>query len=240
MNKSTKIILGLVLVVAAAALGFSFLSAPTGGSSANTSTTMPQVTDADWQIKAEGSKVTLVEYADFQCPACGAYYPLVKQLEADYAGKITFVFRHFPLSIHPNAVPAALAAEAAGGQGKFFEMSELLFTRQEAWSSAKTPEDIFVTYATELGLDIEKFKTDMSNPDAKQKIVDSFKGGQKAKVSGTPTFFLNGVKLENPKGNSVAEVLANFKVLLDKKLLEEGTVVPVASSTIATATSTNQ
>ena len=237
MNKSTKIILGLVLAVAAAALAFSYLSAPTG-SSPSTNSNMPAVTDVDWQIKAEGSTVTLVEYADFQCPACGAYHPLVKQLQADYAGKVNFVFRHFPLSIHPNAVPAALAAEAAGAQGKFFEMSDLIFTRQEAWSGSSKPDDMFVAYATELGLDVEKFKTDMTSTELKQKIVDSFKGGQKAKVTGTPTFFLNGAKLENPKGNTTAEVLAAFKVILDQKLSEGGTVTTPSASTTISATST--
>lgn len=236
MNKSTKIILGLVLAVAAAALAFSYLSAPSNSNSTNTNSNMPVVTDADWQIKAEGSTVTLVEYADFQCPACGAYHPLVKQLQADYAGKITFVFRHFPLSIHPNAVPASLAAEAAGAQGKFFEMSDLIFTRQEAWSGSSNPDEIFVTYATELGLDVEKFKTDMASAELKQKIVDSFKGGQKAKVSGTPTFFLNGAKLESPKGNTTAEVLAAFKVILDKKLSEGGVVAAEQATTTATST----
>ncbi len=228
MNKNTKIILGIILAMALGGLAFTYLKAPEGSSN-NTKQgtgTFPAVTDVDWQKKATSTDVTVVEYADFQCPACGVYYSLVKKLEDTYAGRVTFVFRHFPLSMHINAVPAALAAEAAGAQGKFFEMSDKLFTHQADWSESKTPETIFIAYATELGLNTEQFTADMKREDLKQKIVASFKGGVAAKVNATPSFFINGVKIENPKGSTIDEVYTGFAKLLDEKLgvAQTGTV----------------
>jgi protein-disulfide isomerase len=235
MKKQTKIILGVVLAIALAVLGFSYLKAPGKTATVGNSGGFPAVTASDWQQKADSGEVTFVEYADFQCPACGAFNPLVQKLKAAYAGRVTFVFRHFPLAMHPNALPASLAAEAAGAQGKFFEMSDILFSKQAEWSDSKTATDIFVTYATVLGLDTEQFKKDMVREDLKQKIVDSYKGGIKAKVGGTPSFFINGVKVENPKGNTIDEVYAGYAKLLDVKL---GVAPSMAKSTSTAAATT--
>ncbi|MEN9852128.1 MAG: hypothetical protein RI996_71 [Candidatus Parcubacteria bacterium] len=233
MKKQTKTILGIVLVLALAGIAFTYLKAPSK-TDTNTITkansALPAITDGDWQKKGN-TEVTLVEYADFQCPACGSYAPLVKRLQDTYAGRVTFVFRHFPLGMHINALPASLAAEAAGAQGKFFEMSDKLFVGQTEWSDSKTPNDIFVRYATELGLDIDKFKADIVREDLKQKIADSYKGGVKAKVTGTPTFFLNGEKLTNPKGDTLEEVYVGFTKLIDAKL--GVTNAPVVSTSTA-------
>ena len=167
-----------------------------------------QVTDTDWVKGATSTDMTLIEYSDFQCPACGAYYPLVEKVFSDYSSKIRFVYRHFPLTQHPNAIPAAQAAEAAGMQGKFWDMYNQLFTTQESWATSTDPKAVFVGYAKTLGLDVEKFTSDYDLPSIKGKINMSVKDGLKAGVSSTPTFFLNGKKV-SPK------TYEQFKKLLD-------------------------
>ena len=155
--------------------------------------------ESDWVRGAavKDSKVVLTEYGDFQCPACGAYYPLVKQLEKDFPN-LTLVFRHFPLPQHGNAWPAAQAAEAAGAQGKFWEMHDMLYENQDFWSGEKNAQSIFQTYAQKLGLNIDKFKADFDSSKAKNKIEPDLQGGT-TQINGTPTFFLNNQKIENPQ-----------------------------------------
>ncbi len=159
------------------------------------------VTDQDW-IKGKGdAPVTLVEYTDFQCPACGAYYPIMNQLSQEMGDSLRVVIRHYPLvQLHDNALPAARVAEAAGRQGKFWEMYDLLFANQKEWSTAADPmKSIFLAYAERIGLDVEKFKTDMADSSLDDKINRDRGTGNELKITGTPTFFLNGQKLENPK-----------------------------------------
>lgn len=151
------------------------------------------------------SKVVLVEYGDFQCPGCGGAYPNVKTLMGEYGDRIAFVFRNFPLtSIHPNAKLAAASAEAAGLQGKFWEMHDLLYQNQSAWENLDTSKRIdgFVSFASQLGLDTNKFEEDLENPDVVKKIDFDFSLGKQNAVSSTPTFFLNGEKLD---GTAAAE-----------------------------------
>src|SRR5690606_2501503 len=105
------------------------------------------------------ASVTLTEYADFQCPACGQFHSIMKTVEERYGDRLAIEFKHFPLtSIHPYAMPAAKAAEAAGVQGKFFEMHDKLFEDQAAWSQSGTPQVFFNKYAEELGLDVALFR----------------------------------------------------------------------------------
>ncbi len=145
------------------------------------------------------AKVKITEYADFQCPACAAMAPTVADLLAKYPNDIELTFKHFPLTqIHPRALLAAKASEAAGKQGKFFEMHDKLFAGQSTWASNSKAEEIFVGYAAELGLDIEKFKTDLKNDEIAAKIRSNTAEGNQNNVQGTPTFFVNGLKVENP------------------------------------------
>jgi protein-disulfide isomerase len=167
-----------------------------------------EITATDWK-KGTESKVTLLEYADFQCPACGQYYPLVEEVLKDVGGSITYVYRHMPLNQHINAVPAALAAEAAGKQGKFWEMYTQLFTHQVDWSESKDPFTIFSGYAKALGLDMDQFTTTYNDPLVKAKITDSYKAGIKLGVEGTPTFFLNGKKIVTPRSKEEFESIIN-------------------------------
>ena len=230
MTKNTKLILSVVLLILAAGLSYTYLKAPTTNLAGTESGTIPAVTGADWAQSVDGATVTITEYADYQCPACAAYHPLVETLKKEYKDRVNFVFRLFPLPMHTNAVPAGAAAEAAGAQGKYFEMGAKLFENQKDWENSVTPNDIFVQYATDLGLDIEKFKTDIASDDLKKKIVAYFRAGQVAKVSSTPTFFINGVKIKNPSGSSNEEVLVGFRALVDAELAKTG--AGVGSSTI--------
>lgn len=161
--------------------------------------TVKAADNTDWIKGAplKDTKVTLIEYSDFQCPACGAYYPIVKQLSQEFKN-LSVVYRHFPLAQHANARPAAQAAEAAGQQGKFWEMHDLLFGNQNAWSDSNTAEQIFIAYAQSLELDMEKFKTDFNSAETKNKIEADYQSGA-SEIDGTPTFFLNDKKIQNPQ-----------------------------------------
>jgi protein-disulfide isomerase len=141
---------------------------------------------------AKNPKVTLVEFADFQCPACGASHPIVKQLTEEYKQDVKFVFRHFPLPMHKNAMKASLAAEAAGAQGKFFEMEALLFDNQNEWGESNKPEEHFEKYAKDLSLDVEKFLGDIKEKKNEDKIKRDIADGNAAGATSTPTFFING------------------------------------------------
>lgn len=146
------------------------------------------------------SKVVLIEYGDFQCPGCGGAHPTVKKLTEKYEEQIAFVFRNFPIaSKHPNARAAAAAAEAAGLQGKYWEMHNMIFESQAAWESLGANErgNFFVGYAKELKLDKARFKTDMESAGVSQKINFDQAVGKKAGAEATPTFILNGKKLDN-------------------------------------------
>jgi len=145
------------------------------------------------------STVVIMEYSDFQCPACRSYYPIVRQIVQEFGSEITFVYRHFPLtSIHPNAEFAARAAEAAGKQGKFWEMHDLLFEKQEEWAGASDIVTVFQNYAKLLTLDIEKFNLDWRSKEVKDFVTAQRIHAVKAGLQGTPSFFINGVQIQNP------------------------------------------
>jgi len=154
---------------------------------------------ASSHAQGDNKKVVLVEYGDYQCPACGQFYPIVKQLQAKYANDITFRFANFPLiQIHKNAMVGARAAEAAALQGKFWEMHDLLYENQNTWSASSDPNPYFVQYASSLGLDITKFKQDMASQAVLNTINADTSEAQATGATGTPTFVLNGKKIENP------------------------------------------
>lgn len=166
----------------------------------NTAVSALDVTDKDWVKGKSDAPVTLIEYTDFQCPACGAYYPILNQLSEEMGDKLKIVIRHYPLmQIHKNALPSARAAEAAGRQGKFWEMYDLLFINQAEWSNADNPMmSIFPSYAGRAGMDIERFRADMADTTLDDKITKDRETGNEMKINGTPSFFLNGERLKNP------------------------------------------
>jgi len=134
--------------------------------------------------------VTLVEYGDYECPHCGRAYPIVKTIQKQMGPKLRFVFRNFPLrESHPHAEQAAEAAEAAGAQGKFWEMHDRLFERQFALDG-----EYLVEYAGELGRDVARFRTELSSGAYAPRVREDFRSGVTSGVNGTPTFFINGVR----------------------------------------------
>lgn len=140
--------------------------------------------------------VVLVEYSDFQCPACGQFAPIVKDVIDEYGEQLRFEYRHFPLtSIHPFAVPAARAAEAAGQQGEFFAMHDLLFENQSNWSNSGNPTVFFNQYAEEIGLDMDLFSQHMKASLITDKINEEFSEARERGFTGTPTFTLNGEQM---------------------------------------------
>lgn len=145
----------------------------------------------------EHAAVTMEEFSDFQCPACGGLDPALRRISKDYGERVRWVFRNFPLTtIHKYAFSAARAAEAAGAQGKFWEMHDMLYDNQDEWVKAPEPRDLFSSYATRLGLDVQRFKADMEQrQDLADRIKADYERGSSLRVQGTPTIFINGREL---------------------------------------------
>lgn len=171
---------------------------------------VPDVLSDDWVVGNNLARTTIIEYSDLQCPACRAYYPILKQLNVDYGSKLRIVYRYFPLAqIHQNSTIAAYAAQAAGLQGKFWEMHDILFENQSDWSVAKDPQEFFREYAKKIGLNAEQFSKDSVSTAVKERVARDEKQAIDARLSGTPTFYLNGKPIENPQG------LEEFKKVID-------------------------
>lgn len=143
----------------------------------------------------KNAKVTVVEFADFQCPACGAFHPLMKAILQDYDGRIFYVYRHFPLSIHKNALPAAQASEQASKQGKFWEMYALLFEYQNEWSELSNPADQFASFAKQLGIDEKLVKSAVETGQYLSIIQNDINDGNTLGVNATPTVYVNGKRV---------------------------------------------
>lgn len=175
----------------------------TAGSRGGANSKPPRLTEPvstdDQALGNPSAPLTLVEYSDFQCPACGVMHPIVKQLREAFPRELQFIYRHFPLTeIHANAEVAARAVEAAGKQGKFWEMHDLLFETQDQWSKDKTPEIFFSDLANILALDLKQFKEDIASKEIARAVTRDTKSGQASRVVGTPTFFLNGQYFQHP------------------------------------------
>lgn len=170
---------------------------------------------ADHVFGKKDSKVILVEYGDFQCPACFGAHPNVQALSEKYKDQVAFVFRNFPLtSIHPNALAAAAASEAAGLQGKYWEMNNSLYDNQDTWKNATIQErsSAFLELAKKLGLDTDRFTKDISSQSVTKKINFDTALGKKDGVSGTPSFTINGVIQSD---EIVGDVVQNKAALLE-------------------------
>lgn len=165
----------------------------------------------------KAAKVVLIEYGDFQCPGCAGAYPQLKTIKETYKDKIAFIFRHFPLTtIHPNALATSTAAEAAGLQGKFWQMHDKLYETQTLWSNVDASKrmDVFKGYARDIALNVEKFEADMSNPSVSAKISRDRAFAQKVNVSSTPTLFIGSEKVSDEIVSDVIQ--GNGDKLMDK------------------------
>ncbi len=139
--------------------------------------------------------VTLEEFGDMQCPPCGKLAEPIAQLERDFRGRLRIIFRHLPLPNHENARDAALAVEAAGLQGQFWPMHELLYREQAVWSQAPEVRALFASYAETLGLDVGRFKTDLEGEAVQARVAADEKRAEELNVATTPTIFLNNTVL---------------------------------------------
>lgn len=164
----------------------------------------------------KSAPVTVEEFGDFQCPPCAMMSAVLKQMEGEEKGKVRVVFRHFPLAMHANARAASLAAEAAEMQGKFWEMHDLLYKEQQGWSKSPEAATLFSNYAGTLGLDVERFKKDVQNPEVIARVEADQKLGSSRGVTSTPTLFVNNVLLPPDKINAAGLDAAIENALKEK------------------------
>ena len=145
--------------------------------------------------------VTLEEFADFQCPPCGQFAPFAEELLREYDSRLRVVFRNFPLPVHEHAREAAMAAEAAGFQGKFWEMHDTLYREQSAWSKAPNARELFESYAGTLGLNLDQFKKDVDSDKARERVDSYHALGDSLGIKVTPTLFINNRPVEQQQKN---------------------------------------
>lgn len=170
-------------------------STPPPSTSGNMTVSSQLIREDSPTLGPADAKVTIVEFLDPECESCRAMFPVVKQLLQEYDGRVRLVVRYFPL--HGNSVLAAAATEAAGEQGKYWEMQALLFEQQPTWGEKQTPQtELFLTYAQQLGLDLNEFSADLQKPEYAQKIQRDYQDALALKLRGTPTFFINGQPIQ--------------------------------------------
>lgn len=201
-------IIALVLIAAIAG-GYWFYSssklsgnantkrAANSNSAANLAQSAPPGAQPPTMLGSPNAAVTVEEFGDFQCPACAQVHPATKEIQSIYGPRIRFIFRNFPLSaIHDKAYDASVAAEAAGLQGKFWQMQNEMFTNQTEWSSSPNYQQIWTGYAQKLGLDVDKFQNDIAGIPAKQRVDEDLKRGRALGVNSTPSIYINGRPLQ--------------------------------------------
>jgi protein-disulfide isomerase len=183
-------IIAAVLLVAAGAGALMFQSARQKTSVTPAPSATPDSPRPSGMAKGT---VLIEEFGDYQCPPCGSLHPEIKKIKAEYGERIRFIFHHFPLtSIHQNALAASLAAASAGLQNRFWEMHDLLYKNQAAWSEEPDPLPIFVDYARQLGLDLDRFVREMNGAQARADVASDIQLAQSLGVNSTPTVFING------------------------------------------------
>ena len=168
---------------------------------------MTPIRQSDWKFGNPNAKVTLLEYSDLECPVCKEYEPIVEQARQAYASSTLFLYRHFPLPQHPWALAAAHAAEAAGIQGKFWDMVHVLFQNQDTWVATKDPKPLFAQYAQQLGLDVQKFQLDEDSQAVADKVASDRDAALQDQIPGTPTFFLNGQQVQFQSYDQLKQLL---------------------------------
>src|SRR5438128_4944725 len=168
---------------------------------------MAAVKESTEEVHVRGpanAAVTLEEFGDFQCPPCGGLAGPLQQIERDYASSLRVIFRHFPITSHEHAHEAAYAAEAAGLQGRYWEMHDLLYREQAIWAKTKDVQPLFDSYAGMIGLNLERFKKDAGGEQVKAKVESDRKRGEELGVKNTPTIFINNQSLPPTSLNPTA------------------------------------
>lgn len=182
------------------------------------------------------ASVTVEEFADFQCPACASTHPAMKEIQSIYGNKIKFIFRQFPLAIpaHDKAYEAAIAAEAAGMQGKFWAFQDQLFTNQQVWSQAPNYKELWAGYAEKAGLDLAKFQSDASGTAAKQRVDQDLSRGRGMSVGSTPSIYINGRLVPSPQLS-----VPSLRQLIDAELQRPAAAPASANSNVAANTASS-
>ncbi|MFH1286912.1 MAG: thioredoxin domain-containing protein [Candidatus Magasanikbacteria bacterium] len=229
-DSSFGFIIAAVIAVVVVVIIMVKITADPGGGEYNA--TVAEVVETDWVRGGESPKVTLIEYSDFECSACASYQRIFSQVFKDFGDDVRLVYRHFPLrGIHEHAFSAAQAAEAAGIQGKFWEMHDILYSNQTAWVNASEPKDLFVEYAERIGLDTDQFLKDFDLEEVAKGIEENEQQAQEQNFSGTPTIFLNGTQVKN------IETYEDLKALVEEAGAEANeTVTPTFQTKSATST----
>ncbi|MBK8813376.1 MAG: thioredoxin domain-containing protein [Acidobacteria bacterium] len=186
-------------------------------------------------LGSPNASVTIEEFADFQCPTCAQIHNVLKNVQAAYGSRIKFVFRNYPLTqIHKNAFDAAVASEAAGRQGKFWDMQNIVFQNQQAWSNSTDVRTVFNGYAEKLGLDVERFKSDMAGMETKERVQRDMERGKALNVTSTPTIIINGQSVPFEQMN-----LESLRQIIDAELAKnpapQQTVAPTSSPSASNA-----
>jgi protein-disulfide isomerase len=227
-----KRFLGIVIVVVVALIGIFIVT----GNNGKTTTSGGSSTQPTSHIEGTASTgVSLLEYGDYECPYCGEYYPIVKQVAAVYSNYMSFQFRNLPLTqLHPNAFAGARAAEAAALQDKFWQMHDALYENQNGWVDSNNPETMFVQYAEGIGLNIAKFKTDFVSDQVNNSInADLAAFAKTGAQEATPTFFLDGTQI------SPGESVSSFETLINAAIQKKtGKASPVSVSPSASTATT--
>jgi protein-disulfide isomerase len=189
---------------------------------------------ADHVLGTAGSKVIFTEYGDYQCPYCDEAYAPIKSVTTEYSGQIAFVFRNFPLTtLHPNALAAAGAAEAAGLQGKYWQYHDLLYQNQSDWDSLTGDQrnSVFTNYAKELGLNVTKFTADEGSNAVSSKISFDQALGQKLGIDSTPSFYLDGVEIPSTVEQQIVQgTTTGLTDLINSELKKNNIALPTAAT----------
>ncbi|MBI2314749.1 DsbA family protein [Candidatus Daviesbacteria bacterium] len=211
MKTETKV-LGIILIITLVLLfGGIFLLSKQGLSGTNEETVYQIDYSKGQKIGSDSAKVKLVEFSDLECPACAAAEPFVKKVKSDYPNKVQLIYRHFPLPQHTHSRQVAIFAEAAAKQGKFWEMHDKLFETQSQWTilPEKEAAAFFLNLAKELSLDQDKLNQDLEDPVVKSRVDEDEAESRRLGVNATPTFFLNGRKLNLQSFSELNTVVAN-------------------------------
>jgi protein-disulfide isomerase len=218
MKKTLPILIIAVVLIVALGGGALLMRSPssdvkpTAGAASQVARPARALADDSPPARVRGradAPVQFEEFSDFQCPTCGAMHGVVKQLVEKYPTQVGVAFRHFPLrEMHKHAAEAARAAEAAGMQGKFWEMHDLLYEKQNEWKDPDDARTIFMRYAQSLGLDMNRFANDMDGSIVAMRIVSDERRGAALGLHGTPTFFINGRELPFDQSNTLDKLSA--------------------------------
>ncbi len=232
MNRTPLLIIGIVLVIAVVGGALYYNSSKASPTPSNTNkptnstaaakpspigipANAPSGANPPEQMGSPNAAVTLEEFADFQCGACAGAHPTMNEIKSLYGSRIHFIYRNFPLEIaaHDKSYEAALAASAAGMQNKFWDMQNMLFSNQKAWTSDPTYKQIWKGYAQKIGLDMAKWENDMNGFGAKNRVEADIARGKAISITSTPTLFINGVSV------SFADMkVESLKTLIDAEL----------------------